>query len=554
MARDIPTLAVPFDPTEERRASGLVLGADSAVQSFSRALVEHGTLARYTFFTATDLVAAADAKLRQLAARRAGAAARIEVLPQAHIGEMLASDELYAYHEPGFAPDVMFRMRATAAHRPFPITLQHHTFSYRRFLHDALLRLLLADTRPYDSLICSSRAAHRALSELLSWVAERFEAEHGVSLSYRGRMDVVPLGVDTELWRPRDRADARAQTGLPRDATIVLYLGRFSAVDKCDLVPLIDVFVRLARELPDANLLFVLAGTPRQRGLDVVESHVAHTGLGDRVRIIRAPRTPQLLMSAADVFVSPSDSIQEAYGLTPVEAMASGVPQVVADWNGYRDTVVDSETGFLVPTMWSDCDGDVIDDAPLLAREYLDHLAVGQSVAVDPVAMHHSLRTLIENPTLRRTMGEASRRRAERELSSAVVTGRYEQLWSELSAAARADSRRPTTVRSYADPPYWRAFGHYASHPLTSDDRVRIRPRGADVVDGEAALVSYYDGRAGFDRALAAELLAIVAAAGGESSIGEAEDRLRQQRSCQRSRARRHLLWLVKYALLEVVR
>src|SRR6185437_4529883 len=50
--------------------------------------------------------------------------------------------------------------------------------------------------------------------------------------------------------------------------------------------------------------------------------------------------------AAGDLFVSLSDGIQETFGLTPVEAMAAGLPVVVSDWNGYRDTVRDGVEGF----------------------------------------------------------------------------------------------------------------------------------------------------------------------------------------------------------------
>ena len=53
---------------------------------------------------------------------------------------------------------------------------------------------------------------------------------------------------------------------------------------------------------------------------------------------------------AADVFVSPSDNIQETFGLAVLEAMASGLPVVASDWDGYRDLVEDGQTGLLVPT------------------------------------------------------------------------------------------------------------------------------------------------------------------------------------------------------------
>ena len=50
--------------------------------------------------------------------------------------------------------------------------------------------------------------------------------------------------------------------------------------------------------------------------------------------------------AAADVFLSLVDNIQETFRLTPIEAMAAGLPVVVSDWDGYRYTVRDGETGF----------------------------------------------------------------------------------------------------------------------------------------------------------------------------------------------------------------
>src|SRR6202012_4988597 len=55
------------------------------------------------------------------------------------------------------------------------------------------------------------------------------------------------------------------------------------------------------------------------------------------------------LWAGADVFVSLVDNIQETFGITPVEAMAAGLPVVVSDWDGYRCTVRDGEDGFLIP-------------------------------------------------------------------------------------------------------------------------------------------------------------------------------------------------------------
>ena len=53
---------------------------------------------------------------------------------------------------------------------------------------------------------------------------------------------------------------------------------------------------------------------------------------------------------ASDIFVSLADNIQETFGLSVIEAMASSLPLVVSDWNGYKDLVNHGFNGFRIPT------------------------------------------------------------------------------------------------------------------------------------------------------------------------------------------------------------
>jgi D-inositol-3-phosphate glycosyltransferase len=57
------------------------------------------------------------------------------------------------------------------------------------------------------------------------------------------------------------------------------------------------------------------------------------------------------LWAAGDIFLSLVDNLQETFGLTPLGAMAAGLPVVVSDWDGYRFTVRDGIEGFLAPTL-----------------------------------------------------------------------------------------------------------------------------------------------------------------------------------------------------------
>ncbi|TRZ77251.1 MAG: glycosyltransferase [Deltaproteobacteria bacterium] len=53
---------------------------------------------------------------------------------------------------------------------------------------------------------------------------------------------------------------------------------------------------------------------------------------------------------AADLFISLSDNIQVTFGLTPIGAMVAGMPVVVTDLDGYKETVSEEVDGFRIPT------------------------------------------------------------------------------------------------------------------------------------------------------------------------------------------------------------
>ncbi len=151
--------------------------------------------------------------------------------------------------------------------------------------------------------------------------------------------------------------------------------------------------------------------------------------MGARPRIRRA-------WFAADIFISLSDNVQESFGLTPVEAMAAGLPVVVSDWDGYRDSVRDGVDGFRIPTVMPPPGmGEAL--AFIYAAGYGGHDvmcgAAAQSTAVHPGAAATALVRLIEDPNLRRTMGAAGRARARELFDWPVIVRAYQRLWAELA-------------------------------------------------------------------------------------------------------------------------
>ena len=245
----------------------------------------------------------------------------------------------------------------------FPITYTIHGASYPSYIESFYLMKLFMPFRTYDSLICTSTAVKSAVERMLNYVSDSL-AESGIAkLKYRGRLDVLPLGVNTEVFCKRDKYMSRREFDIPEDAFVILWVGRFSAYDKADLFPLFQLFSRLIKKNQDKKLLLVIAGHDRN-GLPILpqmRKYINKLGLGDTVQIISNNNVArrQFLYSSADIFVSPADNLQETFGITPIEAMACGIPQVVSDWDGYKDTVVDGVTGFRVPTYWIECDEDL---------------------------------------------------------------------------------------------------------------------------------------------------------------------------------------------------
>ncbi len=213
-----------------------------------------------------------------------------------------------------------------------------------------------------------------------------------------GRTHVIPYGVDIELFRPRasgedDPGGWRQRLGIPAAAPIALGVGRMAT--KKGFHRLIAILPQLRAAAPEAHLVLAGGGDRleefRRGAAEAWPGHVHFPGpvLHD---------TLPALYRAADLFVLPAvhDRGGNVDGLPNVilEAMASGLPVVASAISGIPLAVEEGVTGRLVGEQ---------DDAALAA-------ALGE---------------LLGGAGLRGAMGEAGRRRAERELTWDAVAARY---------------------------------------------------------------------------------------------------------------------------------
>ncbi len=243
------------------------------------------------------------------------------------------------------------------------------------------------------------------------------DAERGELIDLYGaepeRVRVVHPGVDTEVFRPGRRVEARSSLGLAPDAIVLLFAGRIQPLKAPDV--LVEATALLLQRRPDLRdrLVVPIVGGMSGSGLDrptALAELVEARGLGDVVRFeppVAQDRLADWYAAATAVCVP---SYNESFGLVAIEAQACGAPVVAANVGGLSTAVADGVSGILVdghdPADYATAFESLVDDPALaeeLGRKAVEHAAgFGWDVTVDrtlqvydeALAAHRSLRDL----------------------------------------------------------------------------------------------------------------------------------------------------------------
>lgn len=447
-------------------------------------------------------------------------------------------------------PDItsMLYLRNQLSPKNIPITGVTHTISYQSQLVD-FLTLPLIGARPWDSIVCLEAPAVRVMQNHFSHLQRRLFQQFGITLEYKGRLDNIPLGVDTQTYRPREKQALRQHFGLPNDKVILLWVGRFSHYDKMDLQPLLIAFKTALEKCSEEKAILVLAGDDsRHNYAEKLIAYASQLGIQEQVIILKnRPRIDfPLLYSSADVFLSPSDNIQETFGQTVLEGMSSGLPVVCSDWEGYSISVVHGRTGFRIPTYWMECDGTICDYAPLSPWR-LNHLYLSQSVCVDVEQMGKALFMLIEHDDLRAKMGLSARQHILDTYDWKIIIRRYIELWEELHEIASRHAPPSQRQSSWFRPAYFQTFQHYATTTLQPMTRVRKTDLRLIATDGNAANPWYEE----MNLKLQPQIIdALLSLSTDWITVAELEAKLRATVETTTEIFRYHLLYLLKYHCL----
>lgn len=204
-----------------------------------------------------------------------------------------------------------------------------------------------------DLRLVFTSASQRRHTAWTRWLIRRMDAVVATSARTAAYLEreavVVPHGIDADAFRPApDKAALRVALGLPEGGPLVGCFGRIRAQKGTDLF--VAAMVAALSERPDGAALILGRATPGNRAFrQGLEERVARAGLSGRIRFGGEVPVGEMARwyAALDLYVAPQR--WEGFGVTPLEAMACGVPVVAARVGAFEEQVADGGTGLLIP-------------------------------------------------------------------------------------------------------------------------------------------------------------------------------------------------------------
>ncbi len=534
-------------PFVESRDPSLRMGRLVANFEFLKALLESGLFDEYHFFSQ-------DPGIRRLLVERLAAAgldgcARIKHFLYFDLKNAVSKLEYQAFHLGGFGyfmPGLAY-VRNNWARNPFPITGVIHSLNgFESPYH--FQKLCRAPFGPQDCLVCTSAAGKKVVENFAKTTRRDFE------ISFNGRLEQLPLGIDRAHFAKGNREAARKQLGWSPNVVYLLSIGRFSPAVKADHGPLLACIRRIVKKGESPAFKLVLAGGS-DLGLALVKKMVVEYGLESVVEVLADfdDRMKAALYDAADIYLSLSDNFQETFGLSVVEAMAHGLPCLVSDFDGYKELVRHEQDGFRIATT-GPLALPLMEGITEIMRFSTTALLYSQTTVIDVPELEQKIRLLLSDRDLRHRLGESGREHA-RQYDWSTVIRHYGDLWADLEQT----SKTILGERKYRNNPFeiefTSIFSHYFTNTLSGDTRFRIGRDGESVLLGQIALPGKYGD---MEPLLIDELLILILQRVREAGTRTYDALLTELNAlgvnADPSLFSIHLLWLAKYGLLEITK
>lgn len=536
-------------PFIESRENSFKIGRLVANYDFFKALFKYSDFDQFHIFCPTF----ANCKLTEKRISEdipGGQREKIKVFHIASLKKSIAENNYHIFHLGGwgfFFPGLI-HLRNIYSSRPFPVTGVTHSLNVKEASFHAL-KVCTAPVLPFDSIVCTSKCGKKVMQNLFDETENNFSK---MKIQYRGRMDIIPLGIDDANRTVPDRAESRRALSIDDDSFVILSLGRLASDNKMDFAPFLAAVKRFIEKNKDKKITLILAGAADSGEQRFMKELLRENKLEETAKLFFnfEDHKKQLFYSAADIYASPIDNFQETFGLSVVEAMAHECAVVVSDFNGYSELVDHGINGIKVPTFWADTTAD-FEDVSEIMNFPTYQLLLSQSVAVDFDNMLEAFQELLEKPEKCRELGKAAREKVRQNYFWSDIIKRYCALWDELAGQAQDNSIKIDKPKNPWEIDYFSIFSQYPSKLVSDDSKVSLSEHGrAVLVSGNIPDV-YSDIAASV---ILPQLVAIGLKSIAENTITAARftDELKKHAAISDSTAMYYLLWMAKYNLVNI--
>lgn len=242
------------------------------------------------------------------------------------------------------------------------------------------------DFYPCDQLL--SRTADAMLS------CSGYNAET-IAAHYVTQPEVVFNGFDSKLFTPQPPDPTFRARFLRRDERAIVFVGRLQPWKGVQFA-----IEALRSIVPERNVRLLIGGEGAY--CKALERQVAGMGLRDHVTFLGSVphRDVPRLYAIADIVLGTSFT-SETFGMALCEALSCERPVIASDWAGFREVVIDDQTGLIVP-------------------------------AQHPPALADAIVRLLDNPDLAQRLARAGRQRVHELFTWEAVTDRVEAAYRKV--------------------------------------------------------------------------------------------------------------------------
>ena len=342
---------------------------------------------------------------------------------------------------------------------------------------DFIPKVVHAPIFPWDALICTSKSAKDAINVLWNNQEQILIARGGVAPS-RPQLPIIPLGISSDSFKHKySRDEARNKLQINAEDNVVLWTGRLEVHCKAHHSSTFRS-VQIASEISDSKKwILLMYGTSIMPNIkEALKEAAAYLCSSVEVRILDGHdiELGNIARSASDFFISLADSYQETFGLTPIEAMAAELPVVASNWNGYRESIINDKTGFLVDTkVYKPGLKNKRLQQILRQEKDLDYISaiVGSQVNVDVKQAGSALAKLANSKLRARAMGSIGAQRVRSIYDWDVILKSYLNLLELLKEERTKYGSTDSNCNFHSIPPISKIFQSWPSHTLNMNTK-----------------------------------------------------------------------------------